>query len=93
MVAKVGNLDFDKGGLHKCSCSAGVLSCSLVGVGVALIFFIEMVMVVMTKMIYLHSLWRWLDMSMVEVVEVGTVEVGVSFIALSCCSPYLRKAN
>ena len=42
----------------------------------------------MTKMIYLHSLWRWLDMSMVEVVEVG-----VSFIALSSCSPYLRKAN
>ena len=42
-------------------------------------------MVVMTKMIYLHSLWRWLDMSMVE--------VGVSFIALSCCSPYLRKTN
>ena len=41
--------------------------------------------VVVTKMIYLHSLWRWVDMSMVE--------VGLSFVALSSCSPYLRKAN
>ena len=45
-------------------------------------------MVLMTKMIYLHSLWWCLDMPMVEVVKVG-----VSFIALSCCSPYLRKFN
>ena len=50
-------------------------------------------MVVMTKTIYLHSLWRWLDMSMVEVVDMSMVEVSDSFIALSSCSPYLRKAN
>ena len=89
MVAKVGNLAFDKGRLYKCSCSAGVLPCSLVGVGVVMVFLLFFIgVVLMTKMIYLHSLWRCLDMPMVEVVEVG-----VSFIALSCCSPYLRKFN
>ena len=35
------------------------------------------------KMIYLHSLCRWVDMCMAK--------VGVSFVALSSCSPYLEK--